>query len=408
MSLRIDKHAHGLLAGVLAALAMIAPFSIDAVFPGFPGIGHAFHVDPAALQQVISLYLLAYAGASLFHGALSDTFGRKPIMVTGMCLYALASAGAALADSFTVLLIFRLLQGACAGAGMVVGRAMIRDRLQGAAAQRLMSHIMMIFAVAPAVAPVVGAWLLGLDGWRGIFWVLTGFALLMAVSVAALLPESHPPGQRTRFVPRALLAGYAEILRDRMFWPLVIASTVNFGALFLYIASAPAIVLRLLGRGPDGFPWLFVPVVAGLMTGSALSGRMAGRISALRTVGLGYAVMTSACLLHVILGASLATPALPWSMLPLTLQAIGVQMAFPTLTLLLLDRYPLRRGAVSALQAFFSLLFNALVAGMLSPLLAGGMLALGLGASAMTVLGLVPWAFYARKARLEPVVVAVS
>jgi len=270
-----------------------------------------------------------------------------------------------------------------------VGRAVIRDSLEGPAAQRLMSQVMMIFGVAPVIAPMVGALLLPLGGWHGIFWLLAGFTLLLALALQLFLDETHPPSQRTRFAPRPLLAGYASFGRDRLFWPLLVSSSVNFAGLFLYIASAPRIVRELLQLSAQGFPWLFLPVVAGLIGGAWLSGRMAGRYSEKFTVSLGYAVMLLACAAHLLL--ALAAPRLPWSMLPLILHGIGVQLAFPTLTLLLLDRFPQRRGGISSIQAFASLLLCSVVAGGLSPLLSGSMLGLALGASALTGVGALAW-----------------
>ena len=203
---------------------MIGPFSIDAVFPAFPLIGASFQVDGTALQQLISVYLITYAVMSLFHGAISDAIGRKPVMVAGMLLYALASVGAALSTSFVMLLVCRGLQGVSAGAGLVVGRAVIRDSLEGPAAQRLMSQVMMIFGVAPVIAPMIGALLLPLGGWHGIFWLLAGFTLLLALALQLFLDETHPPSQRTRFAPRPLLADYTSFGRDRLFWPLLKAA----------------------------------------------------------------------------------------------------------------------------------------------------------------------------------------
>src|ERR1700761_8792620 len=145
---------------LLAALSMIGPFSIDAIFPGFPDIGRDFGVGEVALQQLLSVYLLAYAVMSLFHGALSDAYGRKPVIVIGMAVYTVASVGAAMAPSFAFLLGCRVLQGICGGAGIVVGRAVVRDTMQGEEAQRMMSKVMMIFGIAPAIAPIIGAWLL--------------------------------------------------------------------------------------------------------------------------------------------------------------------------------------------------------------------------------------------------------
>ncbi len=379
---------------LLAALSMIGPFSIDAVFPAFPLIGAYFGADDAALQQLISVYLITYAAMSLFHGAISDAIGRKPVMITGMLLYALASVGAAVSTSFAMLLACRGLQGMCAGAGLVVGRALIRDSLEGPAAQRLMSQVMMIFGVAPVIAPMVGALLLPLGGWHGIFWVLTGFTVVLSLALWLLLDETHPRAQRTPFAPRDLLAGYASFGRDRVFWPLLISSSVNFAGLFLYISSAPRIVRELLHLSAQGFPWLFVPVVIGLVGGAWYSGRLAERASVRFTVNLGYAVMALACLLHLVLALAFPAPRLPWSMLPLILHGMGVQLAFPTLTLLLLDRFPQRRGGISSVQAFASLLLCAVVAGMLSPLLSASMLGLALGASVLTAAGAIAWRRY--------------
>jgi DHA1 family bicyclomycin/chloramphenicol resistance-like MFS transporter len=381
---------------LLAALSMIGPFSIDAVFPAFPLIGAHFRVDDVALQQMISVYLVMYASMSLFHGAISDAIGRKPVIATGMLVYAFASAGAAMSTSFPMLLACRGLQGMCAGAGLVVGRAVIRDSLEGADAQRLMSQVMMIFGVAPVIAPMVGALLLTFDGWHGIFWVLTVFTALLSLALLLLLEESHPPSRRTSFSPRPLLAGYLSFSRDRAFWPLLISSSVNFAGLFLYISSAPRIVRELLHLSAAGFPWLFMPVVIGLVGGAWLSGRMAERCSARFTVNLGYAALLSACVLHVVVALVFPAPRLPWSMLPLILQGVGVQLAFPTLTLLLLDRFPHQRGSISSVQAFASLLLCSGVAGVLSPLLSSGMLSLALGASTLSVCGVLSWCWYGR------------
>lgn len=390
----IQRPVRRSLPWLLAGLSMIGPFSIDAVFPAFPLIGARFAVDSAGLQQMISVYLITYAAMSLFHGAISDAIGRKPVIVAGMLVYALASAGAAMSTSYAMLLTCRALQGTCAGAGLVVGRAVVRDSLDGAAAQQLMSRVMMIFGVAPVIAPMVGAQLLFLNGWHGIFWVLMGFTLMLAVALILFLDESHPIAARTPFHPNSLLHSYVSFGQDRHFWPLLIACSVNFAGLFLYISSAPHIIRDLLHLSAQGFPWLFLPVVTGLVGGAWLSGRLASRRSVVYTVNLGYASMLLACGLHVLIALVTPAPVLPWSMLPLVLHGIGVQLAFPTLTLLLLDRFPHRRGGASSVQAFASLLLCAVVAGVISPLLSGHMLYLALGASVLTLIGWFSWRWY--------------
>jgi DHA1 family bicyclomycin/chloramphenicol resistance-like MFS transporter len=250
---------------------------------------------------------------------------------------------------------------------------------------------------------MVGAQLLWLDGWHGIFWLLTGFTVFMAIALVLLLGETHPPASRTPFVPSQLVAGYLAFGRDRPFVPLLISSSVNFAGLFLFIASAPRIVRELLHLSAQGFPWLFLPVVAGLVSGAWLSGRLAERHSVAFTVNLGYASMGLAGLLHVLLALAFPQGLLPWSMLPLALQGVGVQLAFPTLTLLLLDRFPQRRGGASSVQAFVSLLLNAGVAGVLSPLLSTTLLPLSLGSAALTAIGWFCWRWYHRTMRAPPV-----
>ena len=174
------EHRHHIgITIIIAMLGMIGPFTIDTMFPAFAQIGREFTVDTVALQQLTSIYLVSFAAMSLFHGPISDAVGRKPVMLAGLALYVLASVGAALAPSFTILLVFRAIQGLSAGAGQIISRALIRDIFSGAAAQRLMAQVSMIFAIAPAVAPVMGGWILLVGDWRLTFWFLMVFGLLL-------------------------------------------------------------------------------------------------------------------------------------------------------------------------------------------------------------------------------------
>ncbi len=404
-----------LLAPLLAGMAMIGPFSIDAFFPAFHAIEAELGVTPAVMQQSLSLYLAAYAAMSLLHGPLSDAYGRRGVIIWSMLLFAAATAGCALATSFEMLLVFRALQGICAGAGMVVGRAIIRDRFDGADAQRLMSQVSFIFGFAPAIAPIIGGFVLGAAGWRAIFWLLAVFTLLLVVASLAALPETHPRERRTRFALRPLLHTYGAVARDRRYLLLGFAAALNFGAIFTYISAAPAVVLNILHLSETEFAWLFVPIIGGMMSGSALSAWLAGRIDSVRTVTLGFVLMSCGTALNLA-GSLWLTPMVPWFVLPIGLIGMGVTLAFPTFTLLMLDRFPAVRGAAASVQATISLGVAALVSGALSPLVSAAPLGLACASAGLTISGYLLWRVYLRitpacgpdvlSARLEPAVAA--
>jgi DHA1 family bicyclomycin/chloramphenicol resistance-like MFS transporter len=383
-----------LLAPLLAALAMFGPFSIDTIFPAFPAIGADLRASPLAMQQTISVYMIAYALMSLLHGPLSDALGRRRVILVGVIMFVLASVGCALSGTIEALLAFRALQGMSAGAGLIVGRAISRDCFDGIEAQKLMSTVSMIFGIAPAIAPIVGGWVIAFARWPMIFWLLAVFALALWGACLALLPETHPGERRVALSLREIAGTYRMILGDRAFYPLALAGSLNFNALWIYISSAPAVVLDRLKLDSGQFAWLFVPAISGMMFGAFLSGRVAGRLTAAATVRLGYAIMLAASVVNLVVAFALPQPRVPWSVLPIGLHAIGIGINFPTLTLLLLDRFPKHRGAVSSVQAFVSLVISATIAGLVSPLLSGSMPKLAAGALLSTALGFAAWRRY--------------
>jgi multidrug resistance protein len=191
-------------AALLASLSMLGPFAIDMYLPAFTAISREFDASPIAVQQTLSAYLFAYAFMMLWHGSLSDALGRRPIVLGGLVIYALASLGCAISGNIESLWLFRTLQGVSAGSGLVVGRAIIRDRYQGPEAQRLMSQITLVFGIAPALAPVVGGAVLNLLGWRAIFSVMLAFTIGVFVWAARRLPETLPRTERQSLRLRAL------------------------------------------------------------------------------------------------------------------------------------------------------------------------------------------------------------
>ncbi len=390
------------LAALLSLLAMFGPFAIDAFFPAFNSVAAELRASPALMQQTISVYLLAYAVMSLFHGPLSDAYGRRPIVLGGVLLFTVGSVGCAVADSIGELLFFRVVQGVATGAGLIVGRAIVRDLYDGPDAQRVMSLTSMFFGIAPALAPMVGGVVYEAAGWHAVFWMLALYGAGLLLLCVQSLPETHAPERRTRFAPRPLFDNYRAIAVDGRFVLLVGASGFNFGGQFLYISSAPAFIETHLGLGTLGYPWFFVPMVAGMMIGAALSTRLAGAVAPRRQVHAGYVLLAVGTLANVGYNLVVDRPEVPWAVLPIFVNAMGVALVFPVLSLKMLDRWPGHRGAASSMQAFLWGTTTGLIAALASPALSGHHASLALGAAASVVVGWLCWFAYARITPAQP------
>ena len=384
------RSSAGALALLLAALAMIGPFSVDTYLPAFPVIGQSLSASPMEVQQTLTAYMASFAVMTLWHGALSDSFGRRSIILISLSVYALASIACASVHRIEYLWVFRILQGLSAGAGVVIGRAIIRDLYSGAEAERMMSLVTMIFSVSPAIAPVVGGWIVSVSVWRSIFLMLFVFAVVMLWLCWRQLPESLPADRRQPFKPSALWANYRQIFSSPMFQLKAAAIACNFSGLFLYVAAAPALITEHLRLGPAQFGWLFIPSVAGIFLGALAANRMAGRDSARLQIITGFGFLLLSKSLNV--GYHwLLPPALPWTVVPLFFYTIGMSMVAPGLTLLVLDLFPHIRGTVASCQSFTMTMLSAIVGGLVAPLLSVSVLYLALGQLALAFTGFVLW-----------------
>ena len=336
---------------ILAGLGMVGPFATDTMFPAFQQLEVALGTTEVALQQLISVYILAFAVMSLLHGPLSDAVGRKPVMIGGGILFVLASVGCALATSLPWLLVGRAFQGLSAGAGQIISRAMVRDLYANDVAQRVMSQIAMIFGLAPALAPIVGGWLLAFGDWRWIFWFLAAYGVVLTLAVWWWLPESHPAERRTPLRIGPLARGLWSVAADSNGRRLALTGMFNFAGMWLYIASAALFVVDLLGRGDQDFWMLFVPMIAGMVVGSWTAGRLAGRMTGRRLATIGYLVSLGGGLVNLGFALVPATARLPWSVVMLPVYSFGIAIAFPILTLAMLDLFPHQRGAASSRSA---------------------------------------------------------
>lgn len=391
----------GLFLVILAGLGMVGPFSIDTMFPAFAQLSAEWGVSEFALQQIISVYMLTFAVMSLVHGPLSDALGRKPVIIVGTIVFIAASVGSAMSTSLSALLVFRAIQGLSAGAGVIISRAMVRDVFSDAQAQRTMSHIAMIFGLAPAVAPVVGGLLLGLGSWRLIFWFLVAVGVVMLALVVFFLPETHPAPLRTAFRPGPLVGGLVSVIRHPGGRRLAFTAQLNMGAMFLYISSAALVIGTLLNLGETDYWILFVPMISGMVLGSWASSRLAGRISPVRQANIGYLISLGAGGVNLGLSLIPATTALPWPIVSLPVLTFGLGLTFPVVTLAMLDLFASARGAASSVQNFVTLLGNAAIAGIGAPLLARSFTGLAVGSLTMMSLSALLWRRHITQVRIS-------
>lgn len=381
------------LAVLLAVLGMLGPFSIDTYIPAFAGMTQSLGTTPVQMQQTLSAYLFGFAFMNLFHGAMADSFGRRPVVLWGIAMFTLASAGCALSQSVGQLVFFRAMQGLSTGAGIVVSRAVIRDLFPPAQAQQVMSQVTIYFGVAPALAPMVGGWLFVHLGWHSIFWFLTAVGVALWTVNFKFLPETLPPEARQPFEVRDLLRGYWQLLgASPRFLLLALASGVPFNGVFLYVLSAPAFLGEHLALQPTQFFWFFVLTISGIMAGAWLSGRLAGKIAPKKQIRHGFVIMLVTGVLN--LAANLLLPAhVSWALFPIALFAFGWALMVPVVTLLVLDLYPERRGMASSLQACVGSTANGLVAGVIAPLVMHSPSALAAASLAMLGIGLLAWLY---------------
>ena len=377
---------------LLALLGMLGPFSIDTYLPAFAGIAQSLDASPVQMQQTLSAYLFGFAFMSLFHGAISDSFGRRPVVLWGLAAFTLASVGCALSQSIGQLIFFRAVQGLSTGAGIVVSRAVIRDMYPPSEAQKVMSQVTIFFGVAPAIAPMIGGWVFIHSDWHTIFWFLAVVGVLLWASIYRYLPETLHETQRQVFEVRNLLAGYWKLGSDPRFILLALASGVPFNGMFLYILSAPVFLGELLHLQPQEFFWCFLVTIGGIMGGAMVSGRLAGKIAPKKQIRHGFVIMLVIGAINLVLNL-LFTAHVSWALIPLGIFSFGWALMVPVVTLLVLDLHPERRGMASSLQMFIGSTANGIVAGVISPLVMHSTIGLAAASLLMMCLGLVSWIY---------------
>lgn len=285
------RHGWRVLA-ILSALMGFASISTDLYLPAMPAMGQTLGADAGMVELTVSGYLIGFSLGQLLWGPVSDRFGRRLPVAVGLVLFALGSAGCAMAGSAEALIGWRVVQAVGACAGVVLARAMVRDLYEGPRAAQMLSTLMTVMAIAPLLGPVVGGQILAVAGWRAIFWTLVGVGV---VTLAALftLPETLPPERRNREPLGRALLRYGSLIRQRRLLGYAGAGGFFYGGMFAYIAGTPFAYVTYHHVPPQMYGLLFGAGIVGIMSTNTLNARLVRRLGSDRLLlwGAGVAAL---------------------------------------------------------------------------------------------------------------------
>lgn len=376
----------------LAALVGMPALSIDMSLPGLSIITGALGVPIGSGSLMLTTLLTGFGGAQLIFGPVADRFGRRPVLLAGLVLFALAGVACAVATGFGWLLVARAVQGIGAAAGTVLAFAMVQDCFEGEAARRRIATINTVMALAPIVAPIIGAFVLGIAGWRGIFAVLGGFGTLLLAVTALGSAETIRATNPNALRPSGLLQSYRRAVTHRVAFGNTLVGALGFGNLFSFISGSPLVYVDQLGVSRPGFALIFAGASAGLMVGSLLVGRLK-RGGGLMVVGMAICVLSGAGLLALhVAGAFTVLP----SVALLVLNAFGCGFIFPNATHGAIAPFRDMAGVASAVSGAVRMAGGAAASAVLKPLYDGTPLAMSLGIFGSSALAVLVWLLMVR------------
>lgn len=297
--------AHGLrLFLILGAVSALGPASMDIYLPGLPTLTRELGTTESSAQLTVSLFLVGLGLGQLVAGPLSDVRGRRGPLLASLAIYIAATAACAVAPNIGVLVAARFLQGATAAAGLTVGRAAVLDLFAGANAARYLSRLVLIYGLAPMIAPLVGSEILHLTSWRGVFVVLVVAGAALLAITAVVLPETLPVERRQPSSLRATTRSLGGLLQHRRFVGYALALGFGTASIVAYISGAPFVVQDYYGESAQLFGLLFALNATAMVTGSQVNAHLLGRIEPRRLLAFGIAAMIAAALALVAVAAA--------------------------------------------------------------------------------------------------------
>ncbi|WP_259781337.1 multidrug effflux MFS transporter [Aestuariispira ectoiniformans] len=350
----------GLLAVLLTMLAALGPISTDLYLPALPSIEKAFETDVATVQLTLSVYMVAFAVCQLFYGAMSDRFGRKPVLAFGVTVYFVASVACALATSIEGLVAARFCQALGGCCGVVVGRAVVRDVFGRKKSAKILSYMGTAMALAPALGPVIGGYLTVAFGWVASFWVLSGFGGACLLGVLFVLRESNADPDHTALRPRQMAANFAQLIKHRSFFGFLLVSAFSYGGLFAYISGSSFVFIQVIGLSADQYGYCFAAIVIGYMVGTQIGGRTVHRHGERRLVHRG-AIVSALSGIAMAGFAYIGVLNVAVILLPMVTYMVGMGLVLPNAAAAGIGPFPRMAGAASSLIGFCQYGFAALV-----------------------------------------------
>ncbi|MGY1811947.1 multidrug effflux MFS transporter [Blastococcus sp. SYSU D00820] len=355
------RRHRGLLV-LLGALSAFGPLSMDLYLPALPSVGEDLVAGQSSVQLTLSSVAVGLAAGQLVAGPLSDRFGRRVPLLLGVGAWALASLLCALSPTVGVLVAIRLLQGLGGAAGIVLARAIVRDRYSGTESARMFAVLASIGGAAPVLAPLVGGQLLRVTDWRGLFVVLAGIGLLLLVASAWRLPETLPPERRVSGGLRTTLRNGRALLARRAFLAAVLAQGLAFAALFTYISTSSFVLQDGFGLTAQQFSLVFGVNGIGIVLAGQVSRVLVGRVGARRLLRAGLFVQVAGAVALVV--AALAGAGLPVVLPALFVVVAATGVVLPNATALAMAGAARMAGTASALVG----VGQFAVAGVIAPL----------------------------------------
>ncbi|MGU3575710.1 multidrug effflux MFS transporter [Brucellaceae bacterium C25G] len=373
---------------VLGLISAIGPFAIDMYLPALPNIAADLHAENGAVQMSLLTFFIAAALAQLFYGPLSDMYGRKIPLYTGLVLFGIGCVGAALSTSIDMLVSFRFLQGIGAAAGMVIPRAIVRDLYTGVDAARLMSLLMLVFSVSPILAPLCGSLIIDIYSWRIVFWIVLGAAVLGLFMLALWQNETRPASARVESSLSSALSGYRILMRDRNFIGLVMIGAMCMAGFMIYLANSSFVFIEQYGFTPREYALVFSINAISFIGMSQLNGVLASRFGLKRVVLFsvsGAALVLTTMLVFVVSGAQ--SYLLIASFLFAGFGFLG--LVIPTTAVLALEDHGKIAGTASALMGTLQFMAAAIAIGISSLFTDGTVLSMVAGITISIVMAFI-------------------